>query len=81
MGRDDPQIPMDPLEFMLAPRFMTDAKYILWRSGILYAKWLLDGLDYDEFIITRLMPSLTVQVYVQSLLLLFLFLYLVCHGF
>ena len=51
---------MDPSEFMLAPRFMTDAKYNLWRSGIPYAKWLLDGLDYDEFIITRLMPSLTV---------------------
>ena len=81
MGGDVPQIPMDPLEFMLAPRSMTDAEYNSWRSSIPYAEWLLDGLDYEEFSITRLIPSLTVQVYAQSLLLLFLVLYLVCHGF
>ena len=81
VGRDDPQILMDPPEFMLVPCFMTDAKYNLWRSGTPYAKWLLDRLDYEEFSITRLRPSLTVQVYARSLLLLFLFLYVVCHGF
>ena len=27
MGMDDPLIPRDPLEFMLAPHSMTDAKY------------------------------------------------------
>ena len=77
MGKDDPQIPIDPLEFMLAPRSMTDAEYNSWRSGIPYAEWLLNGLDYEEFSITCLIPSLTIQVYAQSLLLLFLFLYVV----
>ncbi|KAK9993816.1 hypothetical protein SO802_023519 [Lithocarpus litseifolius] len=55
VGRDDPQISMDPLEFMLAPHSMTDAKYNLWGSGISYAKRLLEGLDYKEFNITCLM--------------------------
>ena len=72
---------MDPLEFMLAPHSMTDANYNSWGNGIPYVERLLKGLDYEEFNITRLMPSLTAQVYVQSLLLLFLFLCLVCHGF
>ena len=81
VGRDDPQILMDPPEFILAPRSMTDAEYNSWRSGIPYAKRLLNGLDYEEFSITCLMPSFTVQVYAQSLLLLFLFFCLVCRGF
>ena len=81
VGGDDPQIPMDPLEFMLAPCSMTDAEYNSWRNSISYAEWLLDGLDYKEFSITCLIPSLIVQVYAQFFLLLFLFLYLVCHGF
>ena len=63
MGRDDPQILMDPTEFMLAPHSMTDAKYNLGGSGVSYTKWLLEGLDYEELNITRLMPFLTVQVY------------------
>ena len=61
---------MDPLEFMLAPHSMTNAKYNSWGSGVSYAEWLLEGLDYEEFNITRLMPSLTIQVYAQSLILL-----------
>ena len=77
MGRDDPQISMDPPEFMLALHSMIDAKYNSWGSGVSYAEWLLEGLDYEEFNITYLMPSLTAQVYVQSLLLFFL----VCHDF
>ena len=53
------QIPMDPLEFMLAPHSMTDANYNSWGNGIPYVERLLKGLDYEEFNITRLMPSLT----------------------
>ena len=67
---------MDPPEFMLTPHTMTNAEYNSWRSGIPYADQFLDGLDYEEFNITRLMPSLTILVYAQSLLLLFQFLYL-----
>ena len=59
MGRDDPQIPMDPLEFMLAPHSMTDVEYNLWGSGIPYAGQLINGLDYEEFNITCLMPFFT----------------------
>ena len=81
VGKDDPQISMDPSEFMLALHSMTDAEYNSWGNGIPYARRLLDGLDYEEFNITCLTPSLTAQEYAQSLLLLFLFLYLVCHGF
>ena len=62
MGKDDPQILMDPLEFMLAPHSMIDVEYNSWGSGISYAEWLLEGLDYKEFNITRLIPSLTIQV-------------------
>ena len=56
MGRDDPQIPMNPPEFMLAPHSMTDAKYNLWGSGVSYAEQLLEGLEYEEYNITYLMP-------------------------
>ena len=59
MGRDDSQISMDPLEFMLAPYSMIDAKYNSWGSGVPYTRQLLEGLDYERFNITRLMPSLT----------------------
>ena len=59
VGRDDPQIPMDPLEFVLAPHSMTDAKYNSWRSDVPYIGQLLEGLDYEEFNITCLMASLT----------------------
>ena len=63
MGRDDLQILMDPPEFMLTQHFMIDAEYNSWGNGVSYAKRLLKGLDYKEFNITHLMPSLTVQVY------------------
>ena len=63
MGRDEPQIPMDLLEFMFAPHSMTDVEYNSWGSGVSYAEQLLKGLDYKEFNITHLMPSHTVQVY------------------
>ena len=72
MGRDEPQIPMDLLEFMFAPHSMTDVEYNSWGSSVSYAKCLLKGLDYDEFNITHLMPPLIVQVYAQSLFPLFL---------
>ena len=55
---------------MLTPHSMTDAEYNLWGSGVSYAKRLLEELDYKEFNITRLMPSLTFQVYAQTLVLL-----------
>ena len=63
MRMDDPQIPRNPPEFILAPHSMTDVEYNSWGSGISHVKWLLEGLDYDEFNITRLMPFVTAQVY------------------
>ena len=63
MGKDDPQIPMDPPEFMFAPHSMTDDEYNSWGSGVPYAGWLFEGLDYKKFNITCLIPSLVVQVY------------------
>ena len=62
-GRDDPQTPMDPPEFMLTSHSMTDAEYKSWGNGVSYAQRLLEGLDYLEFNITRLIPSLIFQVY------------------
>ena len=41
---------------------MIGAEYNSWRSGASYAEQLLEGLDYEEFNITCLMPSLTIQV-------------------
>ena len=76
MGRDDPQILMDAPEFMLGPHSMIDDEYNSWGSGVSYAKQLLEGLDYGEFNITRLMSSLTVQVYAQTLILLLSLFYL-----
>ena len=73
MGKDDPQIPMDPSEFILAPYSMIDVEYNSWGSGVPYVEWLLEGLDYEKFNITHLMPSHTTQVYAQPLLFLFLF--------
>ena len=35
--------------------------------SVSYAEWLFEGLDYKEFNITCLMPSLTVKVYALSL--------------
>ena len=55
---------------MLVPHSIIDAECNLWRSGVSYAKWLLEGLDYKELNITCLMPSLTIQVYAQTLVLL-----------
>ena len=63
VGRDDPQIQMDPPEFMLTPYSMTDVEYNSWVSGVPYVGKLLEGLDYKEFNITHLMPSITAQVY------------------
>ena len=66
VGMDDPQILRDPLEFMLAPYFMIDAEYNTWRSGVSYVERLLKGLDYEEFNRTHLMPSLIVEVCIQT---------------
>ena len=63
VGKDDPQVLMDHLEFMLAPHFMIDVEYNSWGNGIPYVGWLIEGLDYEEFNITCLMPSVTTQVY------------------
>ena len=67
MGEDAPQVPMDPLEFILTPLSMTDAKYQLWRSGILYTQQVSEEMDYDEFNNTCLTPSLTPTIYSLSL--------------
>ena len=69
---------MDLPKFMLAPPSMTDVEYNSWGSDVSYAERLLEGLDYEEFNITRLMPSLTIQVYAQSLFyfLFFIFIFL-----
>ena len=66
-----PQFPMDPLVFMLAPRSMMDAEYNQWGSGIPFTDQVIDELDYEEFSGTRLMPSLTVLVYVLDSLISF----------
>ena len=34
MGEDGPQVSLDPPQFMLAPLFMSNAKYHLWRGLI-----------------------------------------------
>ena len=60
VGMNDPQIPRDPPEFMLALHSMTDVEYNSWGSDTSYAERLLEGLDYDEFNITHFMPSFTV---------------------
>ena len=61
------------LEFMFTPHSMTNAKYNSRGSGISYVEQLLEGSDYNEFNITRLMPSLIVYVYAQTLALLLSF--------
>ena len=78
MGEDAPQVPIDPLKFILAPLSMTDAKYQLWRSSILYTQRVSKERDYDEFNNTRLMPSLTPTVYSLSLSLSFSFTIFIC---
>ena len=42
------------------------------HGGVVFAGRLLEGLDYEEFNITRLMPSLTTHVCAYSFLFLFL---------
>ena len=69
------QIPRDPPKFMLAPHSMTDVEYNLWGSGVAYAERLLKELDYKESSITHLMPSIIVQVYAQTLVLLLSFIF------
>ena len=62
-----PQVPMDPLVFMLAPRSMMNVEYDLWGPGIPFTNQVIDELDYDEFSGTRPMPSLIVPVCVLTL--------------
>ena len=66
-----PQVPMDPLVFMLAPHSMMDTEYDLWGPSIPFTNQVMDELDYDEFNRTRLMPSLTVLVCVLAPLIFF----------
>lgn len=49
VGEDAPQVPMDPLEFMLAPLSMTNVEYALWRPGVAYVNWHSKELDCEEF--------------------------------
>ena len=44
VGADDLRIPMDPPEFMLAPRSMTNAEYDLWRRGIPFTERIVIGI-------------------------------------
>ena len=62
VGKDAPQVLMDPLVFMLAPLSMMDAEYRLQRSGIPYTQQVTDELDYEEFNNTHLMPYLPLAV-------------------
>ena len=48
MGKDAPQVPIDPLEFILAPLSMTDAKCQLWRSDILYTQRVSKERDLER---------------------------------
>ena len=66
-----PQVPMDPPLFMLALLSMTDAEYLMWRSGIPYVERLTGDLDYGEFSETCLMPSFPIGVCILSLSSLF----------
>ena len=61
-----PQVPTDPLVFMLAPYSMTKAEYDLWGPGIPFTKWVMVEIEYDEFSGTRLMPSLIATVCVLA---------------
>ena len=65
---------------MLALHSMTNAEYNSRESGVPYAGRLLEGLDHKDFNITFFMPSLTAQVYVQSLLLLFFTLFVMASN-
>ena len=66
-----PQVPMDPPLFMLALLSMTDAEYLMWRSGIPYVERLTGDLDYGKFSETCLMPSFPIGVCILSLSSLF----------
>ena len=61
-----PQVPTDPLVFMLAPYSMTNVEYDLWGPGIPFTKRVMVELKYDEFSGTRLMPSLIATVCVLA---------------
>ena len=69
MGRDDPQIQMDPLEFMLTPYSMTDVEYNSWVSGVPYV-----GSSLKDWTIRNL-TSLTscLQLLLRYILNLFFF--------
>ena len=54
---------MDPSKFMLALHSMTNVEYNSWVSGVSYIERLIEGLNYKEFNITRLMPSFVIQLY------------------
>ncbi|KAK9998130.1 hypothetical protein SO802_017733 [Lithocarpus litseifolius] len=60
-GEDMPQVPIDPLEFMLAPHSMTNVEYDLWGPGIPFTRRVTADLDSDEFSGTHLMPSLIAE--------------------
>ena len=68
-GEDAPQVPMDPLMFMLAPCSMTNVEYDLWGLGIPFIERVMAELDYDEFSGTRLMLSLIAVVCVLASLI------------
>ena len=42
VATEEPQVPMDPPPFMLAPFSMSKAKYQLWHGGIIYTNRLLE---------------------------------------
>ena len=71
VGEDTPQVPADPLVFMLAPLSMTDTEYNQWELDIPFTDRVIDESDYKEFSGTCLMPSLTVLVYVLDSLISF----------
>ena len=68
-GDNTPQVPIDPVVFMFAPHSMTNMEYDLWGPNFPFTNQVMDKLDYDKFSGAHLMPSLTISVYVLSLLI------------
>ena len=82
MGKETPQVPMDPPPFMLAPLSMIDDEYELWRNGIPYAQWLFGNFDYDKFSEARLMAPFPIRVstFLSSISLSFYLAFLACDN-
>ena len=77
---DMPQVPMDPLTFMVALLSMFDVVYQLWKGGIAYAQRLSGDMDYDRFSEDRLMSPFPIGVCTFSIPFFFYLAYHVCGN-